>query len=71
MTVLLSNRRNGALHPNVKIIEAAFPPTSSELFVLSLTDVNQVLKHKFTLQKQNTLNKAHVDRMKERNSNEE
>ena len=31
----------------------------------------QVLKHNFTLQKQNKLNKAHTDRMDERNSNEE
>ena len=30
-----------------------------------------VLKHKFTLEKQNELNKAHTDRMNERNSNEE
>ena len=30
-----------------------------------------VLKHKFTLKKQNKLNKAHTDRMNERNSNEE
>ena len=31
----------------------------------------QVLKHKFTLQKQSKLNKVHTDRMNERNSNEE
>ena len=30
-----------------------------------------VLKHKFTLEKQNKLNKAHTDRMNERNSNED
>ena len=30
-----------------------------------------VLKHKFTLEKQNKLNKAHTDRMNDRNSNEE
>ena len=30
----------------------------------------QVLKHKFTLQKQNKLSKAHTDRINERNSNE-
>ena len=29
------------------------------------------LKHKFTLEKQNKLNKAYTDRMKERNANEE
>ena len=31
----------------------------------------QVLKHKFTSQKQNKLNKAHTDRMTERNLNQE
>ena len=30
-----------------------------------------VLKHKFSLEKQNKLSKAHTDRMNERNSNEE
>ena len=31
----------------------------------------QVLKHKFTLQKQNKLSKTHTDQINERNSNEE
>ena len=55
--------------PNGKMFD--HQTTFDDVWSSNISRLARALKHKFALQKQNKLNKAHTDRMNERNSNEE